>query len=368
MSLTVVVSGMIADTPGQGGATWAVLNHLLGLRQLGHEPYLVEPVATVDERRVSWCAAVMERHGLGGRWCLVAPDGVTAGMDRGALAGLGRRADVLLNVSGMLTAPEVMDVVPVRAYLDLDPAFVQLWHSVDGVDMRFDGHSHFVTVSDAVGRTIPDCGRAWIATLPPVALAAWPMAPDEDGGPLSTVAHWRSYGSIHHGGRHYGQKAHAFRQLIDLPQRIDLPVAVALGIHPDESDDQAALIAGGWRLLDPQTVAGTPEAYHHFVQGSYAELGVAKTGYVVSDSGWFSDRSACYLASGRPVIAQGTGFERRLPVGDGLLAFAGVDDAVDAIGTVRAAYRQHRQAARAIAEEHLDAGRVLAALLERLLP
>lgn len=363
---TVIVSGMVAGTPGQGGATWAVLQYLLGLRRLGHDVHLVEPVAALTERRVEWCAATMHAHGLENRWCLVGADGATAGRSRVQLQALVARADILLNVAGMLADPALLERIPVRVYLDLDPAFVQLWQVEDGVDMRFGAHTHHVTVADAVGRTIPDCGRSWIPTLPPVVLEQWAVAAAPAARELTTVANWRSYGSIHHDGVHYGQKAHAFRRLLDLPTRVPVEVVVALGIHHDEVDDLAALAANRWRILDPDEVVVTPADYRRFVQGSWAELGIAKSGYVVSDSGWFSDRSACYLASGRPVIAQDTGFGRRLPVGDGLFAFDGVEQVIDAVHQLDGDYEHHRRAARGVAEDHLDSDLVLAALLRQV--
>ena len=365
---TVIVSGMVAATPGHGGASWAVLQYVLGLRQLGHDPYLVEPVDADDAafaRSARWCAGLMDELDLTDRWCLVRPGRhETAGLDRAALRRVATDADVLLNVSGMLTDDDVLAAVPTRVYLDLDPGFVQLWHHADGIDMRFDAHSHFVTVADAIGTTIPDCGRSWVATLPPVVLDHWPYAVQDDVGALTTVANWRGYGSIHHDGMHLGQKAHSLRPLFDLPTRTDARLLLALGIHPDERDDLDALHRNGWELADPMEVAGTIDDYRRFVQTSWAELGIAKSGYVVTGSGWFSDRSACYLASGRPVVAQDTGFGRRLPVGEGLFSFADADGAVSAIDEIRADYDRHRRAARAIAVEHLDSRRVLPALLD----
>ena len=368
MSATIIVSGMVGGTPGQGGATWAVLQHLLGLRALGHDVFLVEPVGSGEvpiSASATWCDRALAPVGLGDRWCVIGPDGKTEGMSRTALRATARRADVLLNVSGMLTDDDVLAEVPVRVYLDLDPAFVQLWH-LGGIDMRLDAHTHFVSVSDAIGKTIPDCGRRWISTLPPVVLDQWPLAERVEHDALTTVANWRGYGSIEHEGAHYGQKAHSVRPLFDLPRHVAKRIALALAIHPGETADLAALREHGWDLLDP-ALASTPEGYRAFVQGSWAELGIAKSGYVVSDSGWFSDRSACYLASGRPVVAQDTGFGRRLPTGAGLFAFAGVDDVVAAVGELEADYDRHRRAARAVAEEHLAADRVLTRLLDRVL-
>jgi hypothetical protein len=356
---TVIVSGMIAATPGQGGASWAVLQYLLGLRRLGCEVHFLEPVETVTPAVERYLRAVMDRHDLAGRWALVPRDDEPVGTPPPA-------ADVLLNVSGMLTDPAVLETVPVRAYLDLDPLFNQVWQA-QGEDMRLDAHTHFVSISDAVGDgSIPACGRDWLPTLPPVVLDEWPVADGLEHDALTTVGHWRSYGTIHHDGVQYGQKVHSFRPLADVPRRTPARFALALAIHPDEVADLRLLDANGWQLLDPADVAATPDDYRRFVQGSWAEFGLAKQGYAVSDSGWFSDRSACYLASGRPVLAQATGFDRRLPAGEGLFAFTTTDDVVAAIDELRDDYERHRAAARAIAEEHLDSDRVLGRLLERL--
>jgi hypothetical protein len=357
---------MIAATPRQGGATWAVLQYLLGLRDLGCDVTFVEPVADAERERVEYARAVLERFGFTGHWALVDDDGDVVGMTRAELQRAAGDAALLLNVSGMLTDADVLERVPVRVYLDLDPAFVQLWHAVEHVDMRFDAHTHFVTVADTVGRVgspIPDCGRAWIPTLPPVVLREWPVANELVHNALTTVGHWRGYGSVEHAGLQFGQKAHSLRPLIDLPTRIATPFLLALAIHPDETKDLDALRTHGWRLVDPDAVASTPADYRTFVQGSRAEFGVAKSGYVVSDSGWFSDRSACYLASGRPVIAQETGFSRRLPTGEGLFTFRDADDVLEAVDALERDEARHRRRAREIAEEHLRADRVLGSLL-----
>jgi hypothetical protein len=360
---------MIAGTPGQGGATWAILQYLLGLQALGCDVTFVEPVDDPERPdRIAWCRMVLGDAGLGDRWCLVGPDGATTGMDRAGLIVAAHRADILLNVAGMLTDRDVLDRIDTRVYLDLDPCFVQMWHD-EGIDMHLDAHTHFVTMADSIGSNlspIPTCGRTWMPTLPPVVLHAWEPVADTVHDAFTTVAHWRSYGSVHRGGATFGQKAHAFRPIIDLPRRVPDRFALALAIHPDEGSDLAALDAHGWELVDPGTCSSTPNAYRDFVRGSRAELGVAKHGYIASNSGWFSDRSACYLASGRPVVAQDTGFGRRLPTGAGLFAFSDVDGfaiAAEAIGRDPCG---QRRAARAVAEEHLAADRVLTSLLERV--
>jgi hypothetical protein len=369
-----IVSGTIAATPGQGGAAWAVLQYLLGLRRLGYDVVFVEPIDTegfANPRCAQLCDRLMQRFGFEERWALVQPGRrETAGLARSALCEMARRADVLLNISGMLTDADVIDNVAARVYLDLDPAFVQLWHAVEGIDMRIDAHTHFVTVADSIGEPtcpIPTCGRNWIPTLPPVVLSKWPVADGIEREALTTVANWRGYGTIEHAGVKYGLKAHSLRPLIDLPSRTDQRFVLALGIHADETSDLTALQANGWELIDPHTVAGSPDDYRRFIQGSKAEFGIAKSGYVVSGSGWFSDRSACYLASGRPVIAQDTGFGRRLPTGQGLFAFSDAEDVLGAVEELRSDYAVHRSAARQIAEEYFDSDRVLRALLKQVM-
>jgi len=373
--LKILLAGMVAGDPGQGGATWAVLQYVAGLADLGHEVVLVEPVRpkvgsdplAAGSETLSYFRSLPLLEGRAA--LLVAGTERTAGLSYAELSGFAAEADLLLNVSGMLREERLLEAIPVRAFLDLDPGFNQVWQET-GSEMGFDLHTHFVTVGGRIGAEdcpIPTLGRDWIPTLPPVALRYWPSesaAPRRDA--FTSVGHWRSYGSIEHGGIHYGQRAHSLRELIELPRRCDSRFELALGIHSEETTDLIALSTNGWHLLDPYEVAGGPRGYAEFVRGSKAELAVAKSGYVASRSGWFSDRSACYLASGRPVVAQETGFSDFLPTGDGLLAFAATADAADAIGAVEDDLPGHAAAARELAEQHLDARKVLSHLLERL--
>jgi hypothetical protein len=368
---------MIAADPNQGGAAWAVLQYVIGLEQLGHDVLLVEPWklaeeaadAVEDSESAAYFRAVAKAFDIADRAALlVVGTDRTVGLPYDELVARAGAVDVLLNISGMLADERLTASIPVRAYLDLDPAFNQLWQ-MQGIDMRFDGHTHFVTVGQAIGTPhspIPTCGLDWIATLPPVVLERWPPGEEVTRDAFTTIGNFRGYGSVEHEGVHYGQKVHSLRELFPLPRRSDARFELAFAIHPDETRDLEALEDNGWELVDPVAVAGTPDQYREFIRGSLAELGIAKSGYVLSRSGWFSDRSACYLASGRPVVAQETGFSRFLPAGEGLLAFTTLDGAVAAIEEVRRDYLRHSQAARAIAEERLDSDLVLTSLLERL--
>jgi hypothetical protein len=368
--LRIVVAGMVAGDPRQGGATWAVLQYVEGLAALGHEVLVVEPVppeAVAPDGDVA--AYLRSLRLLAGRAALLARDGSrrTLGLPYGRLEEFAAGADLLLNISGMLRDERLLEAIPIRAFLDLDPGFNQVWGE-QGFDLGLERHTHCVSVGTRIGAadcSVPTHGREWIPTLPPVALAHWPPAAGP-GGAWTTVGNWRSYGSPSAAGLRYGQRAHSLRELAELPRRSPARFEPALAIHPGETADLQLLAANGWRLADPAAVAATPDTYAEFVRGSRGELGVAKQGYVVSRSGWFSDRSACYLASGRPVVAQDTGFGDALPTGTGLLAYADVDGAATAVEAVEGDLEAHRRAARELAVEHLDAARVLPALLERL--
>src|SRR5690242_2889084 len=252
--LTILFSGMLAGDPGQGGASWAVLQYLVGFRRLGHEVYFVESVKSINDAVVEYFRAVTQEFGLEANASLLeVGTWRTIGTGYEQLRDIATRADVLFNISGMLAEPPLIDRIPTRVYLDLDPGFVQLWHATQGVDMRLDAHTQFVTVGQAIGRpgcAVPTCGRAWIGTLPPVVLEHWPPRDEvaaTTGGALTTVANWRGYGSIEHDGVRYGQKAHSLRRLIDLPTRTRERFLLALSIHPDERLDLAALRENGWQ-------------------------------------------------------------------------------------------------------------------------
>lgn len=369
--LKILLAGMVAGDPHQGGATWAILQYVAGLRDLGHEVLLVEPVAAERLDADPRIGPYFDRLPLleGGAALWDETRGSCRGLASERVIEFAAAADLLINVSGMLRDERLLESIPVRAFLDLDPGFNQVWHET-GSDMGLGLHTDFFTVGQRVGLpgcAVPDCGRAWVPTLPPVALRHWPVAagpPQEDA--YTSIGHWRSYGSVEHGGIHYGQRAHSLRRLIDLPRRSPARFLLALGIHPDEARDLAALEENGWELVDPDVVAGDPGSYAEFIRRSKGELCVAKSGYVDSRSGWFSDRSACYLASGRPVIAQDTGFGERLPAGEGLLAFGTAAEAASAAEAIAADPSRHARAARELAEEHLDAGKVLPRLLDLL--
>lgn len=377
---TVMVSGMVAGTPGQAGASWSVLQWVLGLRQLGHRAVLVEEI---PQRAVApagvplgrscnarYFLEITARLGITDDACLmVSETGETLGMSPEAVFRAAGESECLLNTSGTLKDPKILERIPVRAYLDVDPGFTQLW-DLQGHDLGIDRHNRLLTVGMSVGRpecAIPTHQRSWIRTLPPVVLEHWPAVDAAPARGISTVVNWRGYGSVEHEGVFYGQKVHSFRDLFPLPGLTGAEFELACAIDPAETGDLEQLRRHGWSLVDPGTVAGTAGAYRDFIGRSRAEINVAKDGYVKSGSGWFSDRSACYLASGRPVIAQDTALPAGVPTGDGFLTFDTLETAAERIGEVVGEYARHSRAARAFAEEHLDSRRVIGGVLDEVL-
>lgn len=371
---------MIAADPGQGGAAWAVLQYVLGLQTLGHEVFLVEPVLAKairpagarlqDSENARYFQEIVTDFGLQGRAALLVPDtrdifGIAfSELDRAA-----RRADVHFNIAGMLAHEPITAKVPIRVYLDLDPAFTQLWHAVQGIDMRFAGHTHYVTIGLNIGRpgcSVPTCDLPWIHTVQPVVLVHWPASPTITRHAFTTIGNWRGYGSIEHHGILYGQKAHSLRDFYPLPTLTDEAFCLAMAIHPQETKDLAALAANGWQLLDPHCLVASPRSYQRFIQESKGEFGIAKSGYVKSQCGWFSDRSIAYLASGKPVIAQDTGFRGHIPTAHGLLPFDTLPDILNALDTLRRDYPRHATAARDLAEDCFDSNKVLTRLMEAI--
>jgi hypothetical protein len=382
---TVLLGGSVAQRPGSGGHTWVFLQYLLGLQQAGVEPVLVDwldpdmcrdragsPSSVEDSWNVAYLSEVMDRVGLGDRWAVLSGDGQSVlGMSGAALDRASDAAALLLNVNGFVRQERVFSRVPLRAYLDIDPGFSQMWRALDLHD-PFAGHDAFVTIGELIGRpgcTVPTNGLDWITTAQPVVLEHWPAQPADGAatGAFTSVASWRGpFAPIEYEGVTYGLRVHEFRRFAELPGRTSERLEVALDIHEAETADLELLRRHGWQLTDPAVVACDPWAYREYVQRSKGELMIAKNMYVASRSGWLSDRSLCYLASGRPVVAQDTGISELYPVGEGLLAFATPDEAAGALEAVAGDYERHAGAARALAEERFDSRKVIGRLLQAL--
>ena len=369
----VVVGASLAQRPGYGGHAWALLNYLLGFRQLGHDVLFLDrlttemaPTPAARERCVAWLVAVMEEAGLQGSFCLQMEE-ETIGLSRRAALERVKDAELLLNVMGFVEDEELLAAASRRVFLDIDPGFGQMWRELGWHD-AFAGHDAFVTVGEKIGDPdclIPTCGLEWVTTPHPVPLERWPRA--AGGEKITSVGSWRGpYDPVEYEGRRFGLRAHELRKLIELPGLVDAELELALEIEQGDEADLRALRENGWDLADPTAVAGDPASYRRYIQGSLAELMVAKGMYVETRSGWFSERSIAYLASGKPVVALDTGFAERYPTGEGLIAFSDVEGARDGIEAIRGNWELHSRAAREIAEEHFEAKKVLGRLLEEV--
>jgi hypothetical protein len=367
MAESVVVGGAMARRAGCGGHAWALLQYLLGLQRLGLGVTFVDR-AGQDEGRAeaNYVASIMNAFGVERYVVLDGAGGVLAGLGRGELLDQVRGA-LLLNVMGYLDDETLLEVAGRRVFLDIDPGYGQMWREL-GLADRFAGHDEYATIAqnlDDPACLVPTCGLDWITTSQPVVLDEWPVAPGGKG--FTTVATWRSpYGTLNYEGKTYGSRVHEFRKFIELPRLVDADFELALDIHPDETRDLSLLEESGWRLVDPSTVAGNPWNYCSYIQHSKAEFCVAQNMYVETRSGWLSDRSLCYLASGKPVLAQETGFSRNYPTGEGLLAFTTLEEAAAGVEEIERNYERHSRAARALAEEYFDSDKVLPRLLENL--
>lgn len=364
---SIVVSAALVRAHERGGHAWFVLQYLLGFRRLGFRVTFIDHVDSSDDDPFP-VVRLIGQHDADIEVVVLGPDGESiCGLDRAQAVERLRRSSLLLNVMGYLNDEELLGEARRRVFLDVDPGYPQIWRELGLADVLA-GHDAHVTVGLNLGDegcALPTCGLDWVRTLQPVVLDLWPRR--RSGTKWTTVATWRGpYGVLEHEGRTYGSKAHEFRKVLELPRSTHARLRVALDIDPADARDEARLREAGWELADPRLEAGAPDAYRRFVQRSRGEFSVAKPLYVETRSGWFSDRSACYLASGKPVVVQDTGLAGHLPTGEGLLTFTTAEEAAAAVNAVERDYDLHADAARAVAEEHFDSGRVLGRLLEEV--
>lgn len=380
--MRIVFAGSMGRFP-VGGHAWANLQFLCGLRDLGHEVVYVEECG--DESWVykwetdelvseldypaAYVRACLEPFGFAERWIYRAGE-QSAGMPVADFKDFCAQADLMIVRAVPLGTWRPEYALPRRrAFIDVDPGFTQV-RLADGERQLQRTVAHcerLFTIAQRLDRpdcTVPVNGVSWIKTLSPVWLAGWPVA-DNGATDFTLILQWESYtkahryGRIVHNGVHYGQKDKEFATYLDLPSLTGRTFRMALTGGPQEK-----LRERGWEVVQGWQATQTASSYRDFICRSGAELGVAKHGYVISRGGWFSDRSACYLASGKPVLLQDTGLHDWLPTGDGVLMFSNADEARAGIEAIWADFPRHRRAARRLAEEYFATDRVLPPLLE----
>lgn len=374
--LRIVVLGYIVRGP-LGGLAWHHLQYVLGLADLGHEVVFVEdsddyPSCYDPSRNVvdtdpgyglAFAGRAFERIGLGQRWAYY--DAHTArwlGPCAEQVLRLCANADLLLNLSGVNPLRPWLLPIPARALVDTDPVFTQIRHLTDPAALAEAlRHTAFCSFGEHGGRgAIPDDGLPWQPTRQPIVLRAWPVTPGPAAGRWTTVMQWDSYAAREYGGVRYGMKGASFEPYLDLPRQAGPRFELALG---SATAPRARLRRHGWSVRNPLRPTRDPWTYQRYLQRSRGEFSVAKHGYVAARSGWFSERSAAYLASGRPVVVQETGFSTWLRADRGVLPFNSPEQALGAIQAVERDYAAHCRAAREVAAEYFDARRVLPALI-----
>jgi hypothetical protein len=385
--LQIVVAGGAGAMPF-AGVGWQVAQYLEGFRRLGHQVLYLEdtqrwpydPIAdTVSDDAgpaIAYVAELMERCGLGGSWAYrdVATGGTIHGCSEIELRRMLGSADVLINLSGATLLRDEHLRVPIRVYLETDPVRIQIEVAQgrqDAIDYLA-AHTHHFSYGENFGAT--DCGVPierfdYHPTRPPVILDWWSSGLEHrtpDDRPFTTIANWKQKGrDIEWQGQRLTWSKHVeFERCLSLPRRVSVPVELALS-----SDDEPALArlrAAGWGVRQARPLSQDLDAYRDYIIASAGEFSVAKEQNVKLRSGWFSDRTATYLAAGRPAIVQDTAFGCALPTGAGLFAFVTLEDAVQAFEAISSDYAEHCRAARGIAEEYLSADRVLSQLLDQL--
>jgi hypothetical protein len=380
----LVYSGSLAQPVGNGGLTWLHLQFLLGFRRLGWDVLFLDRLepemcgsetgqakSLEESPHATYFLKVMQQFGLNESFSLSCNGGRhTIGLPRNQVLERVAEASVLLNVMAFLNDEEILSRARRRVFIDIDPGFGQMWREL-GLHDAFRGHDDFVTLGRNIGQSdcaIPTCGLKWISLRQPIVLEYWPAQPAPVTAAFTSIGAWRGPNApIEYNGHTYGLRVHEFRKFVGLPSLCPgSRFEMALDIHSGDAKDIQSLCHQGWSLVEPRAVAGGPAEFRSYIAASKAELMIPKQMYVDSNSGLLSDRSICYLASGRPVLARDTGIGHLYPTGEGLLTFETIDEAAAGVEAINSDYSRHSEAARKIAMEYFDSDKVLTQLLNDL--
>jgi hypothetical protein len=373
----IIVGSYVVRFPLAGYLSWA-LQWLVGFQRLGHEVYFVEksgwPDSCYDPSRdvqsddctygIKTLVSHLEPFGLQDSWCYVDAAGEYHGLSREGVERVFDSADLFVDMGSHGNWLEEATHTQLRVLVDGDPGYTQMRALTNEEDLG--DYHHYYSVGRNVGTdgcTVPTMGLTWRPIFDPVVVDLFPVRPVKDSAPFSTVMAWQSYRPVEFEGVTYGSKDQEFEKFIDLPRRTNASLALAVGGH---HVPEHRLRRAGWRIRNPLLATRSVESFQRFIASSRGEFSVNKNFYVATNSAFFSDRSAAYLASGRPVVMQETGFSGHLPCGCGLFAVSTVEEAAAAIETVMGDYERQSAAAREIAREHLDTSVVLGSLLREL--
>jgi hypothetical protein len=378
----IIVFGILFWYP-LAGVSFQFLHYLLGLRRLGYDPYYIEDsgrwiydpqlndLSPDASRNVAAVLPMLQAHGFGDRWAFRGnyPGGKCYGMTEQQILQLYREADAFLNVTGAQELREEHLACPRRVYVESDPVAAQVKIARGDQETITALSAHHVHFSFGENFGAPDCKVPlarfnWIPTRQPVVLDLWTNPWPADNRPYTTIATWHNPGKdiVYNGETYYWSKDREFMKVIDLPRQRPVSFELAVG---QEAEVQHLLREHGWGWINSIEISGDLDRYRDYILRSRGEFTVAKDQNIRLRSGWFSDRSACYLAAGRPVITQETGFSNCLPTGRGLFAFQTIEDVLAAVDAIESDYPGHCRAAREIAQEYFAAEKVLAKLMHQ---
>ena len=357
-----------------GGHFWVYLNWALGLRAAGAEMSWIESVdpkiAPADlPERVAQLRALLASYGFDqaiGLLSLKPGDIPESLRDLEITETRARETDLFINFRYGLPQ-EILDRFPNTALIDIDPGLLQVW--VGMKQLVLSRHHHYFTIGEGVGRPggrVPDVGLTWHHVPPCVALELWPVAPAAADAPFTTVSHWQAHEFVVEADGYWypNDKRSGFLPFLDLPTRVSHPMELALCLREEDEADRKLMEAKGWRLRHTYDVAGTPGDYHRYIQNSYGEFSACKPSCVRFALAWTSDRTLCYLASGKPAVVQHTGPSAILPDRAGLWRFKTLEEAAEMVAAIAADYPNQCRLARELAEEVFDARKVAGRVLQ----
>jgi hypothetical protein len=392
--LVIIVGGYIGLYP-TGGATWDYLQYPLGLKLLGHDVYYIEdtmqyPVFQKNQSAwddasgcVSYLKGIMDQFGFTDKWAYRdIASGTSYGMSEEKINKVCATADIFINISCSTFMRDEYMKIPKRILIDTDPMFTQIQYAIElsgdeisknwNTKNMMDNHNYLFTFGENIGSPdclIPQFEYKWLTTRQPICLDFWRDNGKMNTGCFTSIMNWSGRKKLIYDHDEWGQKDTEFEKIKEIPaslQGLCFQVVINKPLHQESYFDEVALNKLGWNIKEPQDTVATISDYQKFIFQSSAEFSVAKETYVKSNSGWFSCRSACYLASGRPVITQETKWSKFIPSGEGLFAFTDMTSAIDAIKEVNSNMAFHSGIAKQIADEYFDSSRVLEKMLQQL--
>jgi hypothetical protein len=391
--LKIIIGGFIGLLPA-GGVTWDYLQYPLGFHLMGHDVYYIEdtrlyPVYQAGENQwndssilVEKLSKIMNDFGLHNRWAYRdEASGKSFGLSESGIKDICSTADIFINISCSTFLRDEYLKIPIRILIDSDPMFTQIQYLTlqsftpgkSGIREQVNAHNYLFTFGENIGSIecrIPDCGLNWLPTRQPICLQYWLPTNKLNGIPnFSTVMNWSSGKTLTYDNETWGQKNIEFKKIVDLPELItdvNFSIIVNDSFALNSKEHYEQISGKGWQILAAEKYAADYKMYRQTIYASTGEFSVAKETYVKSFSGWFSCRSACYLAAGKPVVAQDTGWSKFLDTGAGLLAFTNLEEAFSSVENILSDYNRHSMAARSIAEEYFDSDTVLTKMLSHI--